>query len=232
MEQRTRNGEHGQRGYALMAALIVVALVALATTVPLHSEQQRQQRERETELLFAGRQIRDAIERYRDASPGGVPQGPGTLQDLLEDRRHPSPRRHLRRLYRDPFTNAADWQLLREQGAIVGVASRSTVVPLQRHGFAPEEANFAEARHVADWHFLVRGAAAGSGAVPAAPSEPTPGPPPGGGPSPAPPGTPAPPGPRGACLAEYGAAVQACLGAIDPSCRQLARERLRQCLQV
>lgn len=224
MARPTRSGEDGQRGYALMAAVIVVALVALATTVPLHSERQRQQRERETELLFAGRQIRDAIERYRDASPGGVPQGPSGLHELLEDRRHPVPMRHLRRLYRDPFTNAADWVLLREQGAIVGVASRSKVVPLQRQGFAPEEAAFAEARHVGEWRFTARG---GSSAVPQTPA-PSPEPPPSGAPAPAPPPA---PGARGACLAEYGAAVQACLGAVDPACRNLARERLRQCLQ-
>lgn len=233
MARRTAAGDARRtRGVALLMVLLAVALLALATTLPLRVESQRLQRERELELLFAGRAIRAAIESYRAASPGAVKQYPASLDDLLLDRRFPAPRRHLRRPYRDPFADPArdgtGWVLIREQGALVGVASRSERAPVLRAGFSREEAAFADAARLADWHFVHRegGAAAGAGAP--APS-----------PSPAPPDAPAapspgaqpvPPGRRAECLQQFSNALQACLSAPAPDCRTQARERLRACL--
>lgn len=50
---------------------------------------------------------------------------PKRLEDLLEDRRGATPRRHLRRVYDDPCTGRPDWALQRDAaGGIVALHSR------------------------------------------------------------------------------------------------------------
>lgn len=115
-------------------------------------------REREAELIFAGGEIARAIARYRADSPAGRSDFPQTLDDLLEDRRVPYVRRHLRRLYRDPMTGLADWVPVREGERIVGVRSRSEREPL-RTGALPDFIRVKPPRegsvHYSDWIFRV-----------------------------------------------------------------------------
>jgi type II secretory pathway pseudopilin PulG len=226
------------RGFALLAALLAVALVSLATLLPLRDLAQQAQREREAELIFAGRQIRDAIASYRRASPAGQPAYPQSLDELLADRRFPQIRRHLRRLYPDPMTGAPDWQLIREQGRIVGVHSSSGRAPIKRRGFDADLVGFDVAAQLAQWRFVATDAPAA--VVAEAPSPPAPP----GGPSPAtPPGAPsppaAPPGPRPGnderrlCLVRFQTELTVCANTppFDPACRQEARQRFVACLQ-
>jgi type II secretory pathway pseudopilin PulG len=162
---------------ALVMVLAAVTVLSLATLVPLRSEQQALQRERERELLFIGGQFRQALASYAAASPKGAPQSPKTLAELVEDKRFPGVRRHLRRVYADPMTGKADWTLLKEQALIIGVASSSARVPLKHSGFALAERDFAEAATYADWKFVhTQGAAsvAAAGEAPA-PASPLPG---------------------------------------------------------
>ena len=115
-----------KRGYALLAALVLLAIVSLGATVAVERAQLAAQREREAELLFAGDQYRDALVRYYAMPAGQLSQQyPQTLQDLLEDRRTQATGRHLRRLYPDPMTGKPDWVLEWVGGRIVGVHSRS-----------------------------------------------------------------------------------------------------------
>jgi hypothetical protein len=122
--------------------------------VPLRHERTTQQREREAQLLWVGAQYRQAIGSYHAASPGSIQQFPRTLQDLVEDKRFPTPRRHLRRLYADPITGQPDWTLVLEQGAIVGVASRSLREPLKQAHFSSKDGGFTGMRSYAEWRFL------------------------------------------------------------------------------
>jgi type II secretory pathway pseudopilin PulG len=217
------------RGFALLAALLAVALVSLATLLPLRDLAQQAQRERETELIFAGRQIRDAIASYRRASPAGQPSDPQSLDDLLSDRRFPQPRRHLRRLYPDPMTGTTDWQLIREQGRIVGVHSTSARVPIKRAGFDADLIGFDAARQLSQWRFVVTEAPASATANAPAPATP----PPAG----LPPGAPTAPRPsddeRRQCLVRFQAELTACANTppFDPACRQQARQRFVACVQ-
>ena len=144
-----------QAGYALIAALILVVLVSLATSIAAQYARLQAQREREHELLFVGEQFRAAIIRY-NAVPGanGAHEYPKTLGDLLEDHRQLVTVRHLRRLYRDPMTGAADWVLELQGDRIIGVHSRSDRTPLIHSGFSNLESQFASARNYADWRFL------------------------------------------------------------------------------
>ena len=67
----------------------------------------------ETEIRWIEDQFRAAIASYRDGAPGPVKKWPGSFDELLEDRRLPVTRRHLRRVYDNPRTGSADWNIER-----------------------------------------------------------------------------------------------------------------------
>jgi len=220
---------------ALVIVLVAVALLSLATLAPLRNEQQAMQRERETELLFIGDQFRQAIASYAAATPAGAARFPKHLADLLEDKRFPNTRRHLRRVYVDPFTGAADWTLITQQGAIVGVASSSARRPLKRIGFSRADVPFAEATSYAGWIFMGQpdAVAVAAGIVPAStPAPPATAPPT----DAAPPVTESNPNPvqdaRRECARVYFAALSACVldQATATNCRAAARDTYRVCL--
>lgn len=226
------------RGAALLVVLAAVTLLSLATLVPLRNEQQAMQRERERELLFIGAQFRQALASYAAATPAGTSASPRQWADLLEDKRFPNVRRHLRRVYPDPMTGRADWTLLKRQGVIVGVASSSTREPLKRSGFALAEQAFAEAGSYADWKFMPQPSALSTLKTPA-PAELPPAVEPDREPlTPQPPEEPAAPpanpalDKRRECARNYAAANEAC--ALDQPtavpCRNRAREDYLACL--
>ena len=169
-------------------------------------------REREADLLFVGQQLRDALTRYARESPAGAPKYPKTLDELLLDKRYPTVRRHLRRVYNDPMTGASTWGLIRQQDRIVGVYSLASGAPLKRSGFPPEMIQLTEAKSYRDWRFVAEGA--NLAAVDAAGRpKPQPDQPPANRPAPAP----APvqeaaslPNPPPPCLAEQTRAVDLC----------------------
>lgn len=96
--------------------------------------QTEMQREREHELLFIGEQFGLALWRYYEASPDAKAY-PRRLEDLLEDRRHAVPRRHLRQIFVDPLTGRRDWVVIMSGGQITAVRSRSQGEPIVRAGF-------------------------------------------------------------------------------------------------
>ena len=149
MSRRVRH-----RGFTYVGVLIAVAVigVALAGVGQLWSVQA--QRERERELLFIGEQYRVALARYVAATPPGKARHPLTLEDLVEDRRHIVIRRHLRQVYPDPFTNAADWEAVRApDGGIAAVHSRHDGTPMKIGNFPPQFTKFEDAKTYRDWVF-------------------------------------------------------------------------------
>ena len=158
MDGPIRNGEPrrprgGQRGFTYIGLLAFIAILGIglaATGVVFHQEAQR---EKEKQLLFAGDQIRDAISAYYRHSPGSG-RFPQALEDLLLDRRQPTTRRYLRRIYADPMTGRSDWELVRgPDGGIRGVHSRSTAKPLKIAGFPAEFQDFVDRKSYAEWEF-------------------------------------------------------------------------------
>lgn len=118
-----------QRGYSYLAVLFLVALTAAGLAALGQAWSTMAQREKERELEFRGGEIARAMRSYFLATPKPPGQYPASLDELLEDRRGPAVRRHLRRLYADPFTGLADWELLPEPGQAgrySGLHSRST----------------------------------------------------------------------------------------------------------
>lgn len=147
-----------QTGFTYLGLLFAVAIIGitLAAVGVVWSTQSR--RDREAELLFIGDQIRQAVGRYYEI--GGV--YPHSLADLLEDKRVPVPRRFLRRLYPDPMTGSADWELIRAAGGgIMGVASSSQQKPIKVAGFPLADAAFEKADCYCAWKFIYVGKAIG-----------------------------------------------------------------------
>lgn len=150
----TGSGYRGQSGYTYLLVLFVVAGLGLLAAQAGVVWQQTAQREREAELLAVGVEIARALGRYAAETPLGTPARPSALEQLVEDRRWPTPRRHLRRIYRDPITGQAEWGLVREGESIVGVRSLSERVPIRRAALPAELGDTAEqAATYADWIF-------------------------------------------------------------------------------
>ncbi|HVY07904.1 MAG TPA: type II secretion system protein [Burkholderiales bacterium] len=166
MAARIATGSRPARGFTYLSLLFFVAMLSVGLAATAVSWQTSRQREKEEELLFAGAAIREAISLYYGRSPGGLQEYPKRLGDLLQDPRFPDARRYLRRIYRDPMTNEADWiTIAAPDGGIMGVHSRSTGKPIKVAGEGAHHPDFSAAASYADWQFVYLPEAA---AVPAA----------------------------------------------------------------
>lgn len=134
----TGSAPRGQQGYTYLLVLFLVAGLGLLAAQAGVVWQAVAQREREAELLAIGSEMARALAHYRDETPVGLGAWPTTLEQLVEDKRFPAPRRHLRRIYRDPLTGRAEWGLVRTGEAIVGIHSLSGLAPIRRHELPPE----------------------------------------------------------------------------------------------
>jgi type II secretory pathway pseudopilin PulG len=141
--------------YVVLLFAVAIASIAMAGTGTLWQMESR--REKEMELLFIGEQYRMAISSYYAKTPGGEKQYPVKLEDLILDKRFPNPVTHLRRLYRDPMMADGQWELIRQQGRILGVASRSIDRPIKIAGFLPVQEGFETAEKYSGWRFLSNG---------------------------------------------------------------------------
>lgn len=146
-------GKRSAGGFAYLYLLIFVTVLGIGLSATGQVWHMSVQRERERELLFVGDQFRRAITQYYDASPNQK-QYPQKLEDLLDDKRFPFIRRHLRRIYPDPMTGQADWELVTLPGVgIVGLHSRSAAQPIKSSGFSEQYAQFEHAERHSDWVF-------------------------------------------------------------------------------
>ncbi|MGH9863281.1 MAG: type II secretion system protein [Candidatus Acidiferrales bacterium] len=117
-----RARRRGDSGFTLVELLVAVTILLTLATMALPVARLKIKRDKEVELRRALREMRTAIDRYKDAADKGLiaieadTEGyPPELQTLVEgvplagkpDRRV----RFLRRIPRDPFTNSADWGL-------------------------------------------------------------------------------------------------------------------------
>ncbi len=136
-------GSRPQAGLTFVGLLIAVVFFGLGAVGAARLLAATERAEREAELLFIGHQFRQAICGFLQSGPR---QYPATLDDLLQDRRTPTPRHHLRRLFVDPITGTTDWGLVNApEGGIMGVYSLSEREPQKRANFEPEDAHFAAA---------------------------------------------------------------------------------------
>src|SRR5262245_58595752 len=106
----------GQHGYAMVALIVGMSIMAIMMTVALPTWRQMAQREKEAELIFRGQQYARAIGLFQKKS------GPGVLPpsiDALVDGHY------LRKKYKDPITGG-DFEVL-QAGATAGTPGAGTV---------------------------------------------------------------------------------------------------------
>lgn len=153
-------------GFTYVGLLMVVAIFGAALASVGNVWSTTLQRERERELLFVGDAFRRAIAEYHDNSPGGgAKQFPRTLDDLLLDRRFPTVRRHLRKIYADPFSGKPEWGIIKGPGdTIMGIYSLSKVKPLKTSNFPEGYEVFEGKNSHSEWQFSFAQTVAGPSA--------------------------------------------------------------------
>ncbi|WP_017902401.1 hypothetical protein [Pseudomonas asplenii] len=143
----------GPRGAVFIGLLVAVAVIAvlMLETGTLWSTLLR--REREAQLLAQGEEIRRAIGRYYEVGQ----QYPKSLDDLLLDRRQPTVRRYLRRVYRDPLQPGVEWGIIAGPGeTVMGVFSQAPGEPLKQGNFRNGQESFSGQGSYQGWQFLYR----------------------------------------------------------------------------
>jgi type II secretory pathway pseudopilin PulG len=94
-------GQLDQRGYAMAALLVMLAVMSILMTALLPAWRFQAKREKELELIFRGEQYVKAIERYeRKMGPG---MRPPSIDVLVQQR-------FLRKKYKDPMTEDGEFQ--------------------------------------------------------------------------------------------------------------------------
>ena len=145
-----------QAGFTYVGVLVLVAIgsATLAGAGALWTIESR--REKEAQLLFVGQQFNRAIASFRDKTPGGQRQRfPTRLEELLDDKRWPTTRRHLRQVYVDPMTGTREWGLVKGPGGeIMGVYSLGAGVPLKQAGFPKNLESFERSTSYEGWRFV------------------------------------------------------------------------------
>jgi type II secretory pathway pseudopilin PulG len=145
-----------EQGLVLLTVLVFILVTTLAASALVVSYTSQRQRENEEQLLFVGAQFRRAIASYYNTiPPGGARALPMSLEALMNDQRFPTPVQHLRRIYPDPMTGQADWEVIRQNGGIVGVASRSQRGSIKKKGFATADESFEDKDRYSEWIFSV-----------------------------------------------------------------------------
>lgn len=89
-------------GYTIIMLMAAVLAIAIGLLIALPVWQTELKREKETELIFRGKQYVEAVRLYQVKHPG---QYPPSLEDLVEEK-------CLRRLYRDPVTRTGEWNVI------------------------------------------------------------------------------------------------------------------------
>ena len=150
-----RNVDISSDGFTYITVLILMVVTGIALIGVSRSWRTIIQREQEAELLFRGDQIRKAIESYYKAGNTDIKKYPAELADLLKDPRFLVTKRHLRKLYPDPFARDGKWSLIRDtNGRLKGVHSNGHGKPLKTGNFSEENSGFQKKEKYSDWHFL------------------------------------------------------------------------------
>ena len=106
-----------QGGYAMVALLVVMSLMALFAMAATANVKQQAQREREKEAIFRGEQVADAISLYYRNKGGGSPSSlPTDMDQLLEGIQIPGRTKKLQILRtsaaKDPLSSSGEWKLI------------------------------------------------------------------------------------------------------------------------
>lgn len=145
-----------QRGGVLLFLLVAVTVLGLSAGIAGSTWTSIVQRAKEADLLWKGNQIRMAIGKFYETAgaPGTPLVYPQSVEDLLQDNRTLTTRRHLRQPYIDPMTGE-DWEWIKApEGGFKGVRSTSKKTPFKKDGFSEENKTFAGMYQYLDWEFI------------------------------------------------------------------------------
>jgi hypothetical protein len=113
-----------------------------------------QRRATEEELLFIGKQFRNAFKTYYESTPRGARPYPQRLSDLLLDPRTSASRRHLRQIFLDPLTGKTEWgTVAAPDGGIIGVYSLASGIPIKISGFDSDCEDCSDKSKYSEWIF-------------------------------------------------------------------------------
>ena len=131
-----RHDQYGARGFTYLWVLVAIAVLGIGLLAVSEVWVTTARRQRLAEIDWIGAQFTQAIGSYYYATPALAKSYPPSLQDLVQDRRFVTTRRHIREVYRNPFTGAADWELVTSSnGGIRGVRA---IVPTEAGGVVKE----------------------------------------------------------------------------------------------
>ncbi len=146
-----RIGKQRQHGSVFMGMLVTVAVVAVMLMEVGTLTASVLQRERELELLARGNEIRRAIGLYYSAGH----TFPKSLNDLVLDRRQPTVKSYLRRVYADPLSGSTEWGVVAGPGeTIMGVFSKAKGTPFKQGNFSVKDQSFTGQGSYQGWVFL------------------------------------------------------------------------------
>jgi type II secretory pathway pseudopilin PulG len=152
-------------GFTYIFALVMVVILGIMSAQAAGVWKTVVQREKETELLFRGTQIRDALQRFYYGKTVKVPPAPALLpgknlrelKDLLKDPGSGQTVRYLRPFALiDPMTGK-DWALVKDASQkIIGVASSSAAEPIKQGNFPLElePGDFEGKKKLSEWQFI------------------------------------------------------------------------------
>lgn len=144
-----------QNGFTYLGILFLVAIAGIGLAAVGEVWDTAVRREKERDLLRAGREIREAIGRYYSVGVGVAGRYPPNLEALLRDNRVPGVRRFLRDIPVDPMTSKPDWiTVAAPGGGIAGVQSRSEQEPIKVANFDLREETFAGSKKYSEWKFV------------------------------------------------------------------------------
>lgn len=144
-----------QAGFTYIGLLIMVAIIGIFLATAGTVWHVAAQREKESQLLFIGEQIRTAIGSFYNAKLSPVHQFPQSLAELLRDPRTPGVERYLRKLYPDPITGMTEWGLVKDKDdRIMGVFSLSEEHPIKLAGFSVDNKDFEGKEKYTQWMFV------------------------------------------------------------------------------
>lgn len=99
------HGQGSERGYAMAALLIALAIMAILMSVAMPVWRQEARREREAELVFRGEQYARAIALYRFKNQNIPNAFPASIDVLVDGR-------YLRKKYKDPMTKDGQFEII------------------------------------------------------------------------------------------------------------------------
>ena len=125
-----------QTGFTYLGLLILLLIFAMTGSLLASLGAAHKKRDRETQLLFVGKEFSRAFASYALASRTDQIPFPQNIGELLADRRNGTTVRHLRKYYYDPLTNKQDWIF------VTGLANRIVAIHSSSHDAPIKKADF------------------------------------------------------------------------------------------